>query len=211
MMRSNFLNFAKMQVSALSQIVWLQLLCIALYPMFFTRINASNDLANVLIYAAGLLMLSYLIIRNFAFNDAKHKTKLLFSILPVTPEAIIGARGTIVYLFCFIATPLLILFSNIIHLIKPEMFAAVPIHILPYGILLVAVFLPIEFLIFYLFETQKADIIAALAIFPYMGLMFLMYKYLMNSPLWIIVLIIAVFMNVVCYMASQKLYKSKWI
>lgn len=211
MMRSNFLNFAKMQVSALSKIVWLQLLCIVLYPMFFTRINASNDFANVIIYAGGLLMLSYLIIRNFAFNDAKHKTKLLFSILPITPKVIIGARGAIVYLFFFIATPLLILFSNIIHLIKPEMFTVVPIHIIPYGILLATVFLPIEFLIFYLFETQKADIIAALTMFLYMGLMFLIYKYLMNSPLWIIVFIIAVFMNAICYIVSQKLYKNKQI
>lgn len=211
MMRSNFLNFAKMQVSALSQIVWLQLLCIVLYPLFFSQLNASNDLANVIIYAAGLLMLSYLIMRNFAFNDAKHKTKLLFSILPVTPRAIVGARGAIVYLFCLIATPLLVLFSNIIHMVKPEMFAAVPVHILPYGILLVAVFLPIEFLIFYLFETQKADIIAALACFPYMGLMFLLHKYLLSNSLWVVVLAVAVFTNIVCFKVCQKLYENKRI
>lgn len=203
-----FFNFTKMQVFALSKIVWLQLLCIVLYPLFFSYRGASNDLANVIIYAAGLLMLSYLVIRNFAFNDAKYKTKLLFDILPITPGAIIGARGAIVYLFCFIATPLLVLFSNIIHLIKPEMFAVLPIHILPYGILLASVFLPIEFLIFYLFDAQKADIIAALAVFPYMGLMFPMYKYLLNSPFWIIVLILAVFINWVCYITSQKLYKT---
>lgn len=208
-MRSNFLNFTKMQLSALSQIVWLQLLCIALYPMFFNQININNDLANVIIYAAGLLMLSYLLLRNFAFNDEKYKTKLLFSILPVTPTAIIEARGMIIYIFCFIATPLVILFSSITHAIKPEMFAVIQTHILPDGLLLVAVFMPIEFLIFYMFEAQKADIIGALAIFPYMALMALIYNYLMNSPLKITVFIIAIFMNVFCYRFSNKLYKSK--
>lgn len=208
-MRSNFLNFTKLQISTLSQIVWLQLLCIALYPMFFNRINVNNDLANVIIYAVGLLMLSYLLLRNFTFNDAKYKTKLLFSILPVTPTAIIGARGIIIYLFCLIATPLLILFSSITHAIKPEMFAVMQIHILPYGLLLVAVFMPIEFLIFYLLEAQKADIVGALAIFPYMALMALLYNYLMNSPLWISVFIIAIFTNVFCYRFSNKLYESK--
>lgn len=208
-MGSNFLNFTRMQVSALSQIVWLQLLSIALFPTFFNQININNDLANVIIYAVGLLMLSYLILRNFAFNDAKYKTKLLFSILPVTSKAIIGARGMIIYLFCLIATPLLILFSSITHAIKPEMFAVVQPHILPYGLLLVAVFMPIEFLIFYLFEAQKADIIGALVIFPYMGLMALLYNYFMNSPLWIAVFIMAIFTNVLCYRFSNKLYKSK--
>jgi len=208
-MRLNFLNFTKMQISALSQIVWLQLLSIALFPMFFNQINANNEFANVLIYAVGLLMLSYLLLRNFAFNDEKYKTKLLFSILPVKPTAIIGARGMIIYLFCLIATPLLILFSGITHAIKPEMFAIVQTNILPYGLLLVAVFMPIEFLIFYIFEAQKADIIAALIIFPYMGLMSLLYNYFMNSPLWIVVFIIAILTNVFCYKFSNKLYKSK--
>lgn len=96
-MRSNFLNFTKMQISALSQIVWLQLLSIALFPMFFNQINVNNDLANIITYAAGLLMLTYLLLRNFAFNDAKYKTKLLFGILPVTSATIIGARGIIIY------------------------------------------------------------------------------------------------------------------
>lgn len=208
-MCSNFFNFAKMQVTALSQIVWLQLLCIVLYPLFFSQLNANNDFANVIIYAAGLLMLSYLIIRNFAFNDARHKTKLLFSILPVTPRTIVGARCMIVYLFCLIATPLLILFSNIIHMIKPEMFASVPVHILPFGILLVSVFLPISFLIFYFFETQKADIIAAISCFPYIGLMFLMYKYLLNNSLWVVVLVIAMFTNIVCFRLCHTLYFKK--
>lgn len=208
-MSSNVLNFTKMQILSLSQIVWLQLLSIAFFPMFFTQINANRDVANILTYATGLLLLSYLIMRNFMFNDAKYKTKLLFSILPVTPTAIIGARGSIIYLFCLITTPLLVLFSGITHAIKPEMFAVVQTHILPYGLLLVAVFLPIEFLIFYMFETQKADIIAALALFPYMALMALLYNYLMNSPLWIVVFIIAVFMNVFCYRLSTRLYKNR--
>lgn len=206
-MPSNFLNFAKMQVAALSQIVLLQLLCIALYPMFFNQININNDLANVIIYAVGLLMLSYLLLRNFAFNDAKYKTKLLFSILPVTPTTIIGARGVIIYLSCLIATPLIILFSCVTHGIKPEMFAIMQPHILPYGLLLVATFMPIEFLIFYMFEAQKADIIDALAIFPFMGLMALSYNYLMNGSLWIV--IIAVLTNVFCYRYSMQLYKNK--
>lgn len=77
----------------LRQIVWLQLLCIALYPMFFNRINVYNDLANVIIYAAGLLVLSYLLLRNFAFNDEKYKTKVLFSILPVTPKKSLEQGG----------------------------------------------------------------------------------------------------------------------
>ena len=208
-MRSNFFNFTKMQISALSQIVWLQLLSVALFPMFFNQININNDLANVIIYATGLLMLSYLIMRNFVFNDAKYKTKLLFSILPVAPTAIIGARGVIIYLFCLIATPLLVLFSGITHAIKPEMFAIVQTHILLYGLLLVAVFMPIEFLLFYVFEAQKADIIGALAIFPYMGLMALLYNYLMNSSLWIVVFIIAIIINVFCYRLSTRLYKNR--
>jgi len=93
------------------------------------------------------------------------------------------------------------------------MFAIVQTHILPYGLLLVAVFMPIEFLIFYMFEAQKADIIGALAIFPYMALMVFLYNYLMNSPLWIAVFIIAIFTNVFCYRFSNKLYKSKglWV
>jgi hypothetical protein len=208
-MRSNFLNFAKMQILSLSQIVLLQLLSVALFPMFFNQINRNNDLANVIVYAAGLIMLSYLILRNFIFNDAKYKTKLLFSILPVTPTVIIGARGIIIYLFCLIATPLLVLFSGITNAIKPEMFAIVQMHILPYGLLLVAIFMPIEFLIFYVFEAQKADIIGALAIFPYMGLMALLYNYLMNSFLWIVVFIIAIIINVFCYRLSTRQYKNR--
>jgi len=208
-MRLNFFNFIKLQISALSQIVWLQLLCIALYPMFFNQINANNDLANIIIYAAGLLMLSYLLLRNFAFNDAKYKTKLLFSILPVTSKTIIGARGLIIYLFCLIATPLIILFSYIIHFIKPEVFTVIQMQILPYGLLLAAVFIPIEFLIFYMFETQKADIIGALAIFPYMGLMAILYNYLMKSPLLIGMIVVAIFINVFCYRYCNKLYKYK--
>lgn len=208
-MRSNFFNIVKMQVSALSQIVWLQLLCIVLYPMFFSNINAANDQANTIIYATGLLLLPYLTMRNFAFNDAKYKTRLLFGILPIMPETLIQARGAIVYLSSLIATPFVLLFSNIIHLIKPDMFAAVSIHIVPYGLLLFSIFLPIEFLIFYLFDAQKADIIAALACFPYMGLMFVFYKYLRVTPFWMIAIILAVFSNVVCYITSQNLYKSQ--
>lgn len=208
-MRPNFLNFTKMQISALSQIVWLQLLCIALFPMFFTQMNAYNDFANVLTYAVGLLMLTYLLLRNFAFNDAKYKTRLLFSILPVTPNAIIGARGVVIYLFCLVAAPLFNLFSNVTYAIKPEMFAIIQPHILPYGLLLAAVFIPIEFLIFYMFETQKADIIGALALFPYMGLMMLFYNYLLKSSLWIIVFIIAIFTNVFCFRLSIRLYENR--
>ncbi len=208
-MYKNFLNFTKMQISALSPIVWPQLLCIVLYPMFFTQLNADNDMANIITYTAGLLMLSYLIIRNFAFNDAKYKTKLLFSILPITHETIIGARGAIVYLFCLVATPLLIFFSKMIHMIKPEMFAVVPLHIVPYGLLLASIFLPIEFLIYYFFDTQKADIIAALAIFPYMGFTFIFYKYLMSDLLWIIIL--AIVTNVISAKLCQRLYSNKQI
>lgn len=207
----NFWKFTKMQISALSQIVWLQMLCIVLYPMFFTQLNAHNDMANIITYAIGLIMLSYLIIRNFAFNDAKYKTKLLFSILPITQGTIIEARGVIVYLFCLVATPLLVFFSKIIHAIKPEKFAVVPFHIVPYGLLLVAVFLPMEFLIFYFFDTQKADIIAALAMFPYMGLMFFIYKYLMNDFRWIIVLILAIAINIISAKVCQRLYRNKQI
>lgn len=207
----NFWKFTQMQISALSQIVWLQLLCIVLYPMFFTQLNADNDMANIITYTTGLVMLSYLIIRNFAFNDAKYKTKLLFDILPITHGTIIGARGAIVYLFCLLATPLLIFFSVIIHMIKPKMFAIVPLHIVPYGLLLVAIFLPVEFFIFYFFDTQKADIIAALAMFPYMGVMFIFYKYLMNDLLWIIVVILAIIVNIISSKLCQRLYRNKQI
>lgn len=75
-MYTSFLKFTRMQILSLSRIVWLQLLCIILYPVFFSQLNADNDLANIIIYAVGLLMLSYLIIRIFAFTDAKYKTKL---------------------------------------------------------------------------------------------------------------------------------------
>lgn len=75
-MYTSFLKFTRMQISSLSQIVWLQLLCIILFPVFFSQLNADNDLANIISYAVGLLMLSYLMIRNFAFTDAKYKTKL---------------------------------------------------------------------------------------------------------------------------------------
>jgi hypothetical protein len=115
----------------------------------------NNDLANVVTFAVGLLMLSYLLLRNFAFNDAKYKTKLLFSIIPVTPATIIWSRVLIIYLFCLIATPLLGLFSVITNSIKPELFAIMQLHILPFGLLLVATFMPIEFLIFYLFESSR--------------------------------------------------------
>ncbi len=207
-MRSNLLNFTKMQVSSLSQIVWLQLLCVVLFPMFFNQININNDLANIIIYFTGLLMLSYLLLRNFAFNDAKYKTKLLFSILPVTPNTIIGARGIIIYLFCLIATPLIIFFSNVTHMIKPEIFAVVQLHILPYGLLLVVIFMPIEFLIFYMFDAQKADIIGALMLFPYIALTALLYNHLLNTPLWVVVFIIAAFINIFCYRLSIQLYKN---
>jgi len=198
-----------MQVSSLSQIVWLQFLMVALFPMFFQQININNDFANIIIYTIGILMLSYLILRNFMFNDAKYKTKLLFSILPVTPNTIIRSRGLIIYLFCFIATPLLVLFSNITHAIKPDMFAIIQPYIIPYGLLLVITFLPIEFLVFYLFESQKADIIGALAIIPYSGLMALIYHYLMNGPMLTVVFIIAIISNIFCYRLSARLYKSK--
>lgn len=75
-MYTSFLKFTRMQISSLSRIVWLQLLCIILYLVFFSQLNADNDLANIIIYAVGLLMLSYLMIRIFAFTDAKYKTKL---------------------------------------------------------------------------------------------------------------------------------------
>ena len=203
-MRANFLNFTKMQVSSLSQIVWLQLLGIVLFPMFFHPINRNNDIANVVI-----LMLSYLLLRNFMFNDAKYKTKLLFSILPVTPGSIIGARSVIVYLFCLAASPLLLLFSNVTHLIRPGMFAVIQPHIVPYSLVLIAVIMPIEFLIFYVFEGQKADIVGAFAMFPYMGLMVLLYHYMMKGLLWIVVFLIAAIMNIVCFRFSVWLYKNK--
>ena len=208
-MRANFLNFTKMQVSSLSQIVWLQLLGIVLFPMFFHPINRNNDIANVVIFATGLLMLSYLLLRNFMINDAKYKTKLLFSILPVTPGSIIGARSVIVYLFCLAASPLLLLFSNVTHLIRPGMFAVIQPHIVPYSLVLIAVIMPIEFLIFYVFEGQKADIVGAFAMFPYMGLMVLLYHYMMKGLLWIVVFLIAAIMNIVCFRFSVWLYKNK--
>lgn len=205
-MHIHFLQFTKMQIVALSQIVWLQMLCIVLYPVFFHQLNAGNDLANIITYAAGLLMLSYLIIRNFAFNDAKYRTKLLFGILPVTNGTVIGARGAIVYLFCLLATPLLIFWSGIAHIIKPDTFAVVPFHIVPGGLLLAAIFLPTEFFIFCFFDAQKADIIGAFAIFPYMGLMSVLWRYLADDLFWFIVPVLAVMMNAVCFILCRKLY-----
>lgn len=208
-MRSNFLNFTKMQILSLSQIVWLQLLCIIIFPMFFNQINANNDLANVIIFVSGLLLLSILLPRNFAFNDAKYKTKLLFGILPVTPFMIIGARGVIIYLFSLLATPLVLLLSHITHVIKPDLFAVLQWHIVPYGLLFYALFMPIEFLVFQLFEPQKADIIAALLPFLYMALMAFLYQYLREGIFWIALLVIAVILNVFCFSLSNQLYKNR--
>ncbi|MBC3899336.1 hypothetical protein GH811_06880 [Acetobacterium malicum] len=103
-------------------------------------------------------MLSYLLLRNFAFNDAKYKTKFLFYILSVTPTIIIGARGIILYLFCLVATPLINLFSNINYAIKPDIFAIVQTDILPDGLLFVAL-LPLEFLVF-IFSRRKKPILS---------------------------------------------------
>ena len=206
-MRSNVLKLTTMQASSLSKIVWLQLIGIAIFPTAFNRININNDYANVLIFATGLLILSYLLLRNFAFNDAKYKTKLLFGILPLTPSTIIVARGIIVYVFCVIAAPLLVLFSHATHAIVPETFAIIQLHILPYGLLLTAICMPIEFLLFYIIETQKADIIGAFAMFPYMGLMALIYTYMMNGLLLVVVCIIAVAVNMLCYRLAAKAYR----
>ncbi len=208
-MLSKFLHVTKMQVAALSQILWLQLLSIVLYPLFFNPINDNNPFANVLVYATGLIMLAYLILRNFVFNDAKYKTNLLFGILPVSTTTILKARGSIIYLFGFIATPILLLSSHILHALKPETYAIIQPSIIPYGLVLFVVFMPIEFLLFYLFEAQKADIIGALALFPYMGMMAFLYKFLMKGSLWIVVLILGVFTNIVCYKISIQLYKNK--
>ena len=208
-MRANFLNFTKMQVSSLSQIVWLQLLGIVLFPMFFHPVNRNNDLANVVIFATGLLMLSYLLLRNFMFNDAKYKTKLLFSILPVTPGSIIGARSVIVYLFCLAVSPRLLFFYKLKQNIKTGIFSVIKSHIVPYSLVLIAVIMPIEFLIFYVFEGQKADIVGAFAMFPYMGLMVLLYHYMMKGLLWIVVFFIAAVMNIVCFRFSVWMYKNK--
>lgn len=208
-MRSNLFHFIKMQVLSLGQIVWLQLLCVVLYPMFFLSANKGNALANTTVFSTGLIMLAYLILRNFAFNDARCKTKLLFGILPVTPGGIIGARGVVVYLFCLAATPVLMLISNITHFIRPQMFAAIELSILPYGLLFAAALLPIEFLIFNLIEAQKADIIGALAIFPYMGFTALIYRCLAGSLLLVFLLAFAMITNVLCYRLSVKRYRSK--
>ncbi len=75
-------------------------------------------------------------------------------------------------------------------MIKPEMFAVVQPHILPYGLLLGATFMPIEFLIFYMFDAQKADIIGALMHLAYMGLAALFNNYLLNTPSWIVLFVL---------------------
>lgn len=208
-MHANFFSFLKMQLCSFSQIVWLQLLCIALVPMFFRQINSANDLSNVIIFVTGLIMPSYLLLRNFAYNDAKYKTKYLFGILPVTPKIIIGARGLLIYLFCLTAAPLLLLFSGIAHAIKPDLFAVINISLIPFGLLLITVFMPMEFLIFYIFEAQKADIIAALAPFLYMLFAGLLYRYTVDHFLWVLVLIAALLINVLCFSVSVQLYQKK--
>ncbi|WP_303867770.1 hypothetical protein [Acetobacterium wieringae] len=68
--------------------------------------------------------------------------------------------------------------------------------------------MPLEFLIFYLFEAQIADIIGALALFPAMGLMLLLYP-VMHTNLWIVVLMIAIFSNVISFWFSRMLYQSE--
>lgn len=70
-------------------------------------------------------------------------------------------------------------------------------------------FIPIEFLIFYMFETQKADIIGALAIFPYIAFMAFVYNFIMNSPLLIGLIVVGIFLNMFCYRICKKLYKCK--
>lgn len=198
-MKSNFLNMFKMQLISLSQIVWLQMLCIILYPMFFSRANANNKMANVIILGIGLLMLTYLIIRNFAFNDAKYKTHLLFGILPITTKDLVCARGIIVYLFCLFAIPVTVLFSYIYHSIKPNLFASVPLDVLGMGVLLASVFIPLEFVVFEVMDTQKADIVGALVMFPFMGLMSFIYRFLLTGILWIVVLFVCVATNSLCF------------
>lgn len=85
-------------------------------------------------------------------------------------------------------------------------FAVVPFHIVPGGLLLAAVFLPTEFFIFCFFDAQKADIIGAFAIFPYMGLMSVLWRYLADDLFWFIVPVLAVMMNAVCFILCRKLY-----
>ena len=45
--------------------------------------------------------------------------------------------------------------------------------------------------------------------FPYMGLMVLLYHYMMKGLLWIVVFLIAAVMNIVCFRFSVWLYKNK--
>ena len=208
-MSRGLFHFAKMQMFSLSQIVWLQLLCVVLYPMFFHQINSGNDFVNVITFTAGLIILSYLLLRNFAFNDAKCKTRLMFGILPITPEMVIVARGIIVYLFCLIATPIVIAISYITHMIRPGTFAVIEAHILPIALLFLAALMPIEFLIFNLLEAQKADIVGALAVFPYMGFIALVYRHLAGGFMPVILVVIAILTNATCYLLSVKRYRAK--
>ena len=59
------------------------------------------------------------------------------------------------------------------------------------------------------FEGQKADIVGAFAMFQYMGLMVLLYHYMMTGLLWIVVFLIAAIMNIVFFRFSVWLYKNK--
>lgn len=208
-MKSNLIYMIKMQLYSLKNILYILLISVAMYSSFIRYYTKGN----IVVYALGLGMLSYLILRNFSFNDEKYGTGLLFSILPIKLHTVFKARFIIVYLFCIISTPVLILFSYITHMIKPDLFGIMTLSIIPYGLLLGSILVAIETQIFYIFEAQKADIIAALILLPITALATFSIKLFPDiniTPVGIIILgISALAINFCVYTYSAKLYKNR--
>lgn len=205
------MHFTKLQINAISQVAWLQLLLIVFAPVFFTAGNVDEPYKYITMYTVVLWTLAYLVFRNYAFNDEKYKTRLFFKTLPVTPKTIIGSRLLVVYLFCLIASPLIIASSNIFHAINPGLFVSISVETTLLGLLSASIIIPVECLVFYIFEAQKADIICVAIIAPIFFAVALLQHFLkvLTDYNWLLVSLLAVTSNVLCFMLAAKLYKER--
>lgn len=210
-MKTNLMNFTKLQISAISQVAWLQLLLILFTPVFFTSGNAGEPYKYITMYTVVIWMLAYLVFRNYAFNDEKYKTRLFFKTLPVTPKTIVGSRMLVVYLFCLVASPLVILSSNLFHAANPDFFIAINAETTLLGLLLASVVIPVECLVFYVFEAQKADIICVAIIAPVFFALALLQHFfkVLTEYNWFLIAALAVLSTLLCFYLAAKLYGNK--
>jgi len=208
-MHTNLKNFTKLQLSSLGRVLHLQVLCILLFPAFFTRLNEGKDLQNTIIYSSGLFILSYLLLRNFAFQDEKYKTKLFFGLLPITPKTVLSSRTFIVYLGALLATPVIFLSSLVFSTINPSLFLPLDLRLIPMGFLIFMLLMPVHLLIFNFFEAQKADIIGALIMFPFMGISALCCYFLGTFPKTLVLIACVILSNFFLYIAAAHCYKER--